>query len=293
MSNLDYWLLLHSVPEIGPATFRKLLLIFGDPYNVVNATPHQLTNMGLNKNLVSSILSVFRDEQYSKHLSFVREIQLELTRRGFRIITLCEDTYPNSLKQIKNHPPIIYVYGKLLQRKNIAIIGTTQPSSEGKQNAVKFAYELASSGFTIISGYAKGIDTYAHLGAIKAGGNTIMVLPIGVLNFRIHNELYPVMNNLFSHSIILSEFFPTAKWETRQALLRNRIIAGLSSGVFVINPGTKGGSITTAKLAIAYNKPLFIHKSDLYTCGVKELHRLGAIEVSEPQEIVKLMRWNY
>ena len=149
------------------------------------------------------------------------------------------------LKHIKNPPPIIYISGDLPCIKTMAIIGTTHPSLRGEQKAFRFAYELAKSGFTIVSGYAKGIDTQAHLGAIKGGGKTIMVLPMGILNFKVYSEPYLVIDTLFSRSIILSKFFPTALWTTAQAMLRNRITSGLSDAVLVVEPGTKGGTVST------------------------------------------------
>ena len=157
-----------------------------------------------------------------------------------------------------------------------------------------FAYELAKAGFTIVSGYAKGIDTQAHLGAIKGGltsggGKTIMVLPMGILNFKVYSELYPVIDILFSRSIILSEFFPTAKWTTAQALLRNRITAGLANAVLVVEPGTKGGTISTVRWAKQQNKTVFI-VPPVNTDKGKEILRMGAIKVNTTGEIIKLLR---
>lgn len=293
MPNLDYshnpvdWLLLHSIPGMGPATFRKLLQIFGEPQKVFSATRQELINIGINKNLITQIFS-------PPPITSINKILLELKARGFKIITLYDSNYPNQLKKIKNPPPILYVYGNSTTTKaeglnrSIAIIGATEASKEGLKKAFKFAYELAGSGVTIVSGYARGIDTQAHLGAIKAGGKTIMVLPTGVLNFRVRKELYPVTDELFSRGTILSESFPTAQWTTAQALLRNRITAGLSDAVLVVEPGAKGGTVSTARWA--KHKPIFI-SSPIITQRGKEILQLGAIEIKEPQEIIKFMKF--
>ncbi|MBI4721403.1 MAG: DNA-protecting protein DprA [Candidatus Stahlbacteria bacterium] len=283
---LKYWLLLHSIPGIGPATFRKLLLVFGEPQNVFSATRKELTNIGVKEKLASSILT-------PPPLEHINKLLAELERRQIKIITMYDSGYPERfnlklLKHIKNPPPIIYVQGRLDYLKAIAIIGTTHPSLRGEQKAFRFAFELAKQGFTIVSGYAKGIDTQAHLGAIKGSGKTIIVLPMGILNFKVHSELYPVIGTLFSQSIILSEFFPTAKWTTAQALLRNRITAGLANAVLVVEPGNKGGTISTVRWAKQQNKTSFI-VPPINTDKGKEIWRMGAIKVNTTQEIIKLM----
>lgn len=282
---MEYWLLLHSLPSIGPASFMKLLQKFGEPQKVFKASRQALMNIGINKNLVAEILS-------PPSVISINNILLELTRREFRMITLYDEAYPQSLKCIKNPPPLLYVHhvgaGFKPTPHTIAIIGASQASQEGLHKAFKLAYELAGSGFTIVSGYAKGIDTFAHLGAIKRGMKTIMVLPFGVLNFRVRKELYSVMDTLFAHSVILSESFPTASWSTAQALLRNRITSGLSDAIVVVEPGIKGGVISTVKWAKQENKPLFILAPVNTPKGI-EILRMGALEVQSAHQIIEFM----
>jgi DNA processing protein len=276
MHKLDYWVLLHSVPGIGPVAYNKLLQVFHEPQNVFKASYKELENIGINKKLIYFILSPPKIDLKSS----------EIKRRGFKVITLYDNAYPKALKSIKSPPPLLYVYGKFPNTKSIAIIGTTRPSTISARKAFEFAYKFALNGFTIVSGYAKGIDTQAHLGAIKGGGKTIMVLPMGVLNFNLHKEFRHIREETFSHSIILSEFPPLATWTTGQAMMRNRLTSGLADVVVVIDPGTKGGTISTVRWAKEQNKPVFI-LSPVTTKRGKEIIKLGAKEIKRPEDIIQ------
>ncbi|MDI6840498.1 MAG: DNA-processing protein DprA [bacterium] len=289
MMKLNYWLLLHSIPGIGAATFNKLLERFGEPNRIIQAKREELMCIPrLSPRLVNSILSIRRGG-VTPPLHYIQDmdkILVELNKRQFKMITRYNEDYPSRLRGIKNSPPIIYVYGKLDMPKTIAIVGTRQASFQGLQKAIEFASKLATRGFTIVSGYAKGIDTYAHLGALKGKGRTVMVLPTGVLNFALHKELYGVRAELWEHGTIVSEFFPTAGWTTGQAMLRNRIISGLGDATLVIEAGEKGGTIATAKWAKEQGKPLFI-SSPADNKSSKEIIGLGAKLVESPEDVLR------
>ncbi len=276
---MDYWLLLHSIQGMGAATFNKLLERFGTPEKVFSTTLLELASIPkLGKKLIKNILS----QNVGINLQKMDKIIAELKKKKFKVITKSDENYPKRLGSFKNLPPIIYVYGKLPQGKSIAIIGARQASSSGLKRAFKFAQNLAKAGFTIVSGYAKGIDTQAHLGAIKGGGETIMVIPMGVFNFVLHKELYPVKTQLLKRGTILSEFFPTASWTIGQAMARNRLTSGLSDAVLIIEAGPKGGTINTANWAKKQGKPIFV-------CA-EEGKIPGAKVVKEPEQIICAIR---
>ena len=280
---LNYWLWLQSIPGIGPATFNKLLKKFGTPQKVFHAERKELLKV-ISEKLIDLIFESKNDLGETKHILFT------LKQRGFRIITIYDPEYPLRLTRIPNPPPLIYVYGALPTKTcNIAIIGARLSSQERQGKAFEFACKLVDSGFMVVSGYAKGIDTYAHLGAIKGKGHTIMVLPTGVFNFRVHREFWEVKDELFARGTILSEFFPLAGWSTSQAILRNRLTSGLSDAVLVIEPGIKGGTLSTARWAIRQGKLLFIDKeaTRLPNPRAQEILALGAIPVKNSEDLLK------
>jgi DNA processing protein len=279
--DLKYWLLLHSIQGIGPITFKRLLEKFSSPVNVFSAKIEELQNIPrLSRKSVSEILAAH------KKLYEIEELLSVLRKRQFRIVTLFDSDYPSKLKRIRNAPPILYVFGELGHKKCISIIGARDASPIGLKLAFKFAQELAEMGFTIVSGYAKGVDTQAHLGAIVGGGSTIMVLAMGILRFVLHEELEAVRKQLLERSTIISEFFPRNEWTAGQAMARNRITSGLADAVLVVEAGKKSGTITTAKWGIEQGKPIFLCEP-VRDDREMELVEMGATLVKGPEEIIK------
>ncbi|MDD5528445.1 MAG: DNA-processing protein DprA [bacterium] len=286
---MNYWLALHSISDVGPVTFNKLLDKFDTPEKVFSASREELMQISrLPESIINLILSAVPSNN--------NKIISELNARQFELITKYDKRYPELLKKSTTPPPIIYIYGhsnlsvdlpadRHGRHNLIAIIGARNASRVGSNTSLEFGKYFARKGFTIVSGYAKGIDTYAHLGAIIGGGKTVMVLPVGVLNFVVHKELECIREKLFSQSVIFSEFFPSAGWLTGQAMLRNRRISELSKAVVVIEPGVKGGTIATTKWAKKLNKPIFIYEK-LFSIRKKEFLELGAIPIETPEEVI-------
>ncbi|OGM26142.1 DNA protecting protein DprA [Candidatus Woesebacteria bacterium RIFCSPHIGHO2_02_FULL_38_9] len=166
--------------------------------------------------------------------------------------------YPDNLKQLSDCPERLFIKGEIKKSDNlaIAIVGTRLMTGYGKRVAWRFSYELAKVGITIVSGLARGIDTVAHEAAIAAGGRTIAVLGNGL------NIVYPPENkNLFNRIIksgaVISEFPPGTKPFGKNFLARNRIIAGLSKAVLVVEGRKKSGTLSTATYAANYGREVF------------------------------------
>ena len=167
--------------------------------------------------------------------------------------------FPRQLREIDDSPKFIYVYGDkelLYSKKIIAIVGTRHPTKYGVEMARKFSRELAKEGFVIISGFAIGIDTQAHIAAIKASGKTIAVLGCGI------ESDYPKSNCLLKEEIIknhlvITEYKPSTKPRGRYYPYRNRIISGLSIGVLVIESYIQSGTFTTVNHALNQGKTIF------------------------------------
>jgi len=278
---LKYWLLLHSIQGIGSITFKRLLEKFGNPAGVFSANIEELQSIPrLKRNSITAILGAH------KRLHEMEELLHTLSKRQFRIITIYDSDYPSRLKKVRDAPPLIYAFGELKHKKCISIIGPRVASTSGLKLAFEFAQQLARMGFTIVSGYAKGVDTQAHLGAIVGGGYTIMVPAMGILRFVLHEELYVVREQLLERGTIISEFFPKNEWTVGQAMARNRITSGLADAVLVVEAGKKGGTISTAKWGKEQGKPIFLC-APVRTDREMELVEMGATPVKEPKEIVE------
>jgi DNA processing protein len=129
----------------------------------------------------------------------------------------------------------------LLSEPAVGICGSRDASEAGIKHAREFGRTAAENGFTVVSGYARGVDTAAHLGALEAGGKTIAVLPEGIMNFRVRRELKALATS--ENLLAVSCLAPDAPWTSWNAMGRNKIIVGLSSALFVIEAGERGGTI--------------------------------------------------
>ena len=183
-------------------------------------------------------------------------MKINLDKSKIKTIKLEDSTYPEKLKEIYNPPKTIYLIGneKLLNQKSIAIIGCRECTRYGAENAYKFGYELAKENICVISGFAKGIDTYSHKGAVSAKGKTIAVLGCGLdIIYPPENiELYKQI--LLQGGAIISEYPLGSKPEKHHFPERNRIISGLSSGVLVIEAKKKSGTMIT--ILFSYDEKL-------------------------------------
>jgi len=174
-------------------------------------------------------------------------------------MTIYDKEYPPSLKQAPDCPVILYIKGNpmILKGNIIGIVGSRKYSSYGQKYAYKFAKELSQNGLTVASGMALGIDAFAHSGAVDGGGLTIGVLGCGL------DKIYPVSNFQVGQDIIKSggaliSEFPLGTPPMKQNFpARNRIIAGLSLGVLVIEAAAHSGALITAYQALEYNREVF------------------------------------
>jgi len=168
--------------------------------------------------------------------------------------------------------------------KTFGIIGTRDASQYGKEQAYRFAKELANAGFVIVSGYAKGIDSAAHWGTVANNQKTIAVLPTGILKFQLHQEITEIADDFFNNAIILSEFYPLSEWSVGNALLRNRITAALSDYILVVESGDSGGTLNTAEHARLMGKKVFLYKG-IQSPADEKIIDLGAIPVNNFTEL--------
>jgi DNA processing protein len=284
MTDLRYWLLLQNVEGIGTVTFSRLLERFGDPEQVFSADPNEFQDIPrLSDTTVSNIFAAV------DRLAGIEQIVTELENAGIKIITIRDSDYPAMLRAIDHPPPLLYVRGVTEVERPVAIIGTREASVEGLNAALNFAQELTRAGFTVVSGYAPGIDTAAHTGAITAGGKTVIVLPTGILRFSSRPELSDIWDDLVVRGTIISEFFPLADWTVGQAMARNRLTSGLSRAVVIIEIGEQGGTMNTAEHADKQGKPIFYYQP-LAPTGDSRLRAVRALPVTTPAEVIDRLK---
>ena len=203
-----------------------------------------------------------------------------LDQNNIRVITIFDQDYPKNLQYIYDKPYVLYQKGELADDDaiSIGIVGARKATTYGKWACEKFAKELANLGITIISGLALGIDSIAHKTAMEQGGRTIGVLGCGIDQIypKQNRELYRQMENKGS---ILTEFplqTPPMAYNFPQ---RNRIIAGLSLGIIVIEAKEKSGSLITAHQALEQGKDIFAlpgNINSIYSGGTNKLIKDGA-----------------
>ena len=180
------------------------------------------------------------------------------------------------LSQIKGKPKQIYILGntEILNRKSVAIVGCRDYSNYGKEVAEKLAYNLSKQNIIIVSGLAKGIDTFAHLGAIKAKGKTIAVVAHGL------DMIYPKENIDLAKQIIktggaiISEYPIGTKPERENFPKRNRIISGISEATIVVEAREKSGSLITANFALEQGRNLYAVPGDVFSINSKGTNKL-------------------
>ena len=185
----------------------------------------------------------------------------------YNYFTIEDDIYPQCLKEISNPPLKLYYKGNLDLLKDerlIAVVGTRNPSSYGKLCCEYMVKKMTSANITIVSGFAKGIDSIAHKTSLLAGGKTIAVIASGL------DIVYPVSNlslyrEIEEKGLILSEYEAGVKPFKFNFPQRNRIIAGLSKGTIVVESKDRGGSLITADLALEFNRDVYAVPGDVFS----------------------------
>jgi DNA processing protein len=277
-----YVIALREKAKVGPKGFQQLLVSFGSPEKVYQASKEDLSSLPR--------MSPQKAEQILKSEKALPEIERKLDvlkEQGIGVLTILHDDYPEKLRQIGDPPPLLYYKGEFPVRagKFVAVIGTHRGySQEGIRLAVGVGKELARRGVVVVSGLAEGIDAAAHLGAIKKGGKTMAVLGTGL------NKIYPADNvslakEISKSGVLVTEYNLDVPVKVGQLMARNRIVVGLSFAVIVVEMEEKSaGTMDAANIAIQQGKPLFVMRKD-YSEKVKELTAEGAVPLEGIEEL--------
>jgi len=281
---LFYWLALRLTPGVGPIRFTKLLERFKSPEAVFQAPAPELARF---PRLPSKTVEALTRFDWGGQV----EAELEKVRRqGLKLITLRDKLYPPMLARIPDPPPVLWTAGGLdpPDAPAVAVVGARGATDYGRETAARLAADLAAAGICVVSGLALGIDAAAHRGALAANGRTIGVLGCGldVVYPRPNRDLY---EKIPGSGALISEFPLGALPQPANFPIRNRIIAGLSLAVVVVEAAEKSGALITARLALEQNREVLAvpgRVGSLKSRGAHALLRQGARLVETARDVL-------
>ena len=271
------WLRLIRSSNVGPATFRELITNCGSAEKAIGMLPELSRRGGSRKSI--KIASIF-DAEAEMEMIF---------KFGARLIGIGEPEYPAALRQIDGAPPLITIKGnsELTQRLSVGIVGSRNASISGNKFTSKIAKELGNAGYVITSGLARGIDASAHVASLETG--TIAALAGGI------DRPYPPENLDLYHRICNGDGLAITEmkfgWKpiARDFPRRNRLIAGISMGLLVVEAAIRSGSLITARNAGDFGRLIFAVPGspfDPRSSGTNALLKDGAILTTSTSNIL-------
>ena len=278
---------LNLIPGIGNHTIRRLLAAFGSAEKSVAATSEELAQIdGLTPDVRQQLIDGRARAPLAQELELIEQHQC-------RIVTINDDTYPPLLKQIDDPPALLYIIGEfpLQNTLSIAIVGSRSPTEYGKTISQQLSHQLAERGMIVVSGFARGIDTCVHRGALKAGGCTIAVFGCGL------SIIYPETNKALAAEIVksgalVSEFPMTMPPRGKNFPRRNRVISGLTLGTLVVEASERSGSLITARHAAEQGREVFAVPGQIFSGVSRGTHSLinqGATLINSVDDLLDVL----
>jgi DNA processing protein len=281
-----YWVGFNLVKGIGAARLRALLSYFGDIETAWNAPVSELQAVGLGSKVIESLVQV--RSQVS-----LQQVWDRIQREGVQVLIWDDEAYPRRLKEIDQPPPVLYVRGEMIPSDEwaVAIVGTRRVTAYGRQVAQEISSVLASSGVTVVSGLARGVDSLAHQAALEAGGRTLAVLGSGV-DVVYPPEHRPLANKIITNGALISDYPLGAQPDGINFPPRNRIISGLSLAVVIVEAGEKSGALITAEFAADQGRDVFAVPGNInapQSVGCNRLIQQGARPLLNPGEVLEML----
>lgn len=291
MIDKEYWFWLCNIPNFGVKKIKEVLACYGTPKVAFFEDCRELHHSMI---ITEKDIKIF---ERSKNIVEIHEKYNNLASKGIYFVSKDESEYPDSLKHIYDAPFGLYVKGKLpkLDKTHIAIVGSRECTDYGQAMASYFASELSKAGIGIISGMARGVDGYAHEGALSAGGYSYGILGCGV-DYCYPKENFSLYMKLQEKGGIISEYAVGTSPKPGNFPMRNRLISGISNGILVIEAREKSGSLITVDFGLEHGKNIYaipgrIH--DSLSTGCNNLIKMGAKLVSNPSDILEDFFTNY
>ena len=283
--NIKYWIWLSILSnKIKVTTIHQLLKEYKVPNIIWSLNKNELLKNFISKEEILEILKLEYRQGLENYLYYMK-------KNDIKIICYNDKEYPRKLKNIYDPPIVIYAKGDIdiLNKVSIGIVGCRLCSSRGRSQAQEFAYRLATNNVVVISGLARGIDTGAHIGCIRANGKTIAVLGSGLdIVYPLENK--GVFQKIVETGLVISEYIVGTRPEPQNFPKRNRIISGLSNGVLVVEAKQRSGSLITADLALEEGKEVYAIPGNIYdnnSKGTNELIKQGAKIVTSIDDIIQ------
>lgn len=284
LSRSQALLVLNALPHLGPITANRLLeACGGDPVAVLLADPAALRAVRGVGPVIADTLAAWKT-----HVDLAAE-ERGLRERGAAFLPAEDVSYPPLLREIHDPPIGLYCRGRFAPATTcVAIVGSRRTTQYGLATARRLGGELARRGFCVVSGLARGIDTAAHEGALEAGGRTAAVLGTGI------DLVYPPENRALTERIaregaLLSEFRLGRPADRQSFAMRNRIVAGMSAAIVVVESDIDGGSMITARFAAEQGRVVLAVPGRIdqpTSAGCHQLIRDGAVLLTSVEDVV-------
>ena len=294
LKNDYFWFRLFKTPRIGP----KHLITIAKELRTKKLEPEMLPRSHSELSTLSPVLAeILKDKLRKNDIVSISEEYEKLKELEVEIIYPGHSDFPLHLFETS---PILFAKGqrKYLKSNSVAIVGSRNVSSKGIHFARKLAGDLAGAEFNIVSGYAKGVDSEAHLGALEAEGTTTIVLPYGIK--ELHQKKAFKEFDWKRDVLVVSQFDPSAKWFAHNAMIRNKLVCALSKAVVVIESGPErdaqgkmSGTFNTAKTALNMKIPLFVLDPsclDSQLDGNESLIKLGGTPLEGENGIKQIVK---
>ena len=288
--DVSAWLRLANASGLQPIALRALLAEFGGPQAVLNRPFEALAAIAGEKAARAVLAPPPRSELGSFDECLARTLEWA-SMPGNTIVTLADSAYPPALLAMPDPPPLLYIKGRLelLQTRAVAIVGSRSATPQGIDDARRFAHALSNAGLAVVSGLALGIDGAAHRGGLSGAGSTIAVIGTGA------DIVYPSLHHALAHEIatngaIVSEWPLGTPARSANFPQRNRLIAGLVSGVLIVEAAMRSGSLITARLANEMGRDVFALPGSIHAPLSRGCHRMikqGAKLVETPEDILE------
>lgn len=258
--SLGYWHCLNQVKGLGPLRIKTLLVLFNNPEGIYKLSKEQLLCIkGIDEKIADSMIA--SKGKLDTCIDFMRSEQQKALSLNADILALTDGHYPKILKETNACPALLYVRGNLNMlanlNKTISIVGTREVSNYGEAIAFSLAKQLASVGWVVVSGMAKGADSAAHRGVIEAPGTTIAVLGCGV-DVIYPREAKDLYNQILQKGLIISEYPLGTRPNELNLKKRNKITVGLSTAVVIVETSENGGTMNAVRAAIEQKKKIFV-----------------------------------
>lgn len=278
-----FTLALALIPGMGPRRGARALEKFGTARAVFESSRRELEDAGLSGSLAQTVVSGGSFDE----AILQREKAADF---GTKIIPIGTPLYPKLLSEIADPPLVLFAKGDtaMLSAVSIGVVGTRRPTTYGKAVAERLSKEIADLGIAVVSGMARGVDTYAHKAALRGKGGTIAVFGCGV------DVIYPAENRALASEIadaglVLSEYPMGSPSYPQNFPVRNRIVSGLSRGILVVEGAQYSGSAITARIAIEQGRIVFAAPGNItskMSWGPNLLIKQGATLVQDAMDLL-------